>query len=390
MSEKIKVCYILPFYEEGTDTHLFYNYELIKKVAARKEADLFIIVEKCPKLSLGQIKESLGIKSCYAQKFKFPPLRFIELVLKCFKLRSRGYTNFYVHYSYYGAIAGWLVSNFPIFSRLTLSAGAPTRIQKSESLSRAHIFYWNRGMPWLFKRGWFEEKVFRFILRHTILVTGPESLAKEYQKRYAIRKYRVLSNWVDAKRFVPTSPQRQVKLPKAEKSGKRIVLFVHHLSKRKGTDLIPEIAKGFGDDVLFLMIGEGPEFKNLKFKIENFGLKNIKLLGQVPNKDIAEYFRSSSIFLMPSREEGSPHVILEAMASGVPFVASDIGGVREIVPKELERFLCPSEDVKCFQDKMKTLLANSGLYENTRAQCLNYAQKFDISRGVNEFIDLFK
>ena len=170
----------------------------------------------------------------------------------------------------------------------------------------------------------------------------------------------------------------------------RIILFVHRLSKRKGADLIPEIAKGFGDDALFLMIGDGPEFENLKFKIENSGLKNIKLLGQVPNKDITWYFHSSSIFLMPSREEGSPHVILEAMASGVPFIASDIGGVREIVPKEFERFLCPSEDVKCFQDKIKTLLANSGLYENTRAQCLNHAQKFDISRGINEFIDLFK
>src|SRR3990167_6728841 len=170
----------------------------------------------------------------------------------------------------------------------------------------------------------------------------------------------------------------------------RIILFVHRLSKRKGADLIPEIANGFGDDALFLMIGDGPEFENLKLKIENSSLKNIKLLGQVPNKDITWYFHSSSIFLMPSREEGSPHVILEAMASGVPFIASDIGGVREIVPKEFERFLCPSEDVKCFQDKIKTLLANSGLYENTRAQCLNHAQKFDISRGINEFIDLFK
>src|SRR3989344_8176548 len=157
-NKKIKICYILPFYEEGTDTHLFYNYELIKKVAARKEADLFIIVEKCPKLSLGKIKESLGIKSCYVQKFKFPPLRFFELVLKCFKLRSQGYTNFYVHYSYYGALAAKLATWV--------------------SSTQVKVFYWNRGMPWLFKRGWFEEKVFRFILRHTILVTGPESLAK--------------------------------------------------------------------------------------------------------------------------------------------------------------------------------------------------------------------
>ena len=82
-------------------------------------------------------------------------------------------------------------------------------------------------------------------------------------------------------------------------------------------------------------------------------------------------------------------MILEAMASGVPFVASDVGGVRELVPRELEAFLCPSEDVKCFQDKIKTLLSESELYENMRAQCLEYAKKFDITRGVNEFMNLF-
>jgi len=48
---KTRICYILPFYEEGTDTHLFYNYELIKKLAARSE-DIYLIIEKSPKLSL--------------------------------------------------------------------------------------------------------------------------------------------------------------------------------------------------------------------------------------------------------------------------------------------------------------------------------------------------
>ena len=447
MSEKIKVCYILPFYKEGTDTHLFYNYELIKKVAARKEADLFIIVEKCPKLSLGQIKESLGIKSCYVQKFKFPPLRFFELVLKCFKLRSQGYTNFYVHYSYYGALAAKLATWV--------------------SSTQVKVFYWNRGMPWLFKRGWFEEKVFRFILRHTILVTGPESLAKEYQKRYGVKEYRVLSNWVDVERFSQSNfPRSEVlqghayspagelfcssrrggtaqclaKLTPSENSGesarlefsgKHMILFVHHLSKRKGADLIPKIAKGFNDDVLFVVAGDGPEREKLEKLANDFagpkaevfqdfsqrdggdlpagrqGLSNspageyaglekpaakaqVKLLGKVPNSEIPELFRAADVFLMPSREEGSPHVILEAMASGVPFVASDVGGVRELVPKELEQFLCPSEDVKCFQDKIKTLLDKNELYSSTRAQCLEYAKKFDIARGVEEFVDLFK
>ena len=343
---KPKVVYILPFYDEGTDTHLFYNYLLIRQLAERSDIDISVVVER-------------------DQKFKWPPLRFLELIFLCFKLRVSGFSNFYVHYSYYGALAGWLVGG--------------------------RTFYWNRGMPWLFKRGFFEEAVLKFILRHTILVTGPESLAKEYQSRYGVKEFRVLSNWVDIKRFIPTKPRSQIF------QDKRIVLFVHHLSKRKGADLVPEIAKGFGENVEFLIIGEGPERENLKLEIRNLPVrqagwkleKTVKLLGRVPNKEIIKYFHVSDVFIMPSREEGSPHVILEAMASGTPFVASDVGGVRELVPKELKGFLCEPEDIKCFQERIKTLLSDKALYDKARAIGLAHAKNFDIARGVKEFVNLF-
>ena len=347
----------MPFYEEGTDTYLFYNYLLIRRLKERGDIDVLVIVEK-------------------EQKFKWPPLRFLELFLKCLKARrNAGYKNFYVHYSYYGALAAWLVTWVP----------------------DTQVFYWNRGMPWLFERGWFEEQVFKFVLRHTILVTGPESLAKEYVQRYGVKHYRILSNWVDVERFRPPGGKKPgfwgVSKPGFEELGdeKKVVLFIHHLSKRKGADLVPEIAKGFGDDVLFLMIGDGPEMDNLKLEIKNWKLENtVKLLGHVPNKEIVKYLHVSDAFFMPSREEGSPHVLLEAMASGTPFVASDVGGVRELVPRELEGFLCKSEDVKCFQERIKTLLSDKALYDKARAECLKHAKNFDTSRGVEEFINLFK
>ena len=173
---------------------------------------------------------------------------------------------------------------------------------------------------------------------------------------------------------------------------KCVVLFIHHLSKRKGADLVLEIAKGFADQpVEFRIIGDGPEMDNLKLEIKNWKLENkVKLLGHVPNKEIVQYLQASSVFIMPSREEGSPHVLLEAMASGVPFVASDVGGVRELVSKELEQFLCKSEDVQCFQEHIKTLLSDKELYDKARAECLKHAKNFDISRGAEEFINLFK
>ncbi|OGF80703.1 hypothetical protein A2930_01895 [Candidatus Giovannonibacteria bacterium RIFCSPLOWO2_01_FULL_45_34] len=385
---KSKVCYVLPLYEEGTDTHFFYNYLMIKRLAAGNELDLFVIVEKCRTSNV----RHLGA-SAYVQKFKFPPLRFLEMLFICLRLRLSGYKNFYVHYSYYGALSAWLVACLP-------------------ARQGGKVFYWNRGMPWLFKRSWFEEKLLRFVLRHTILVTGPESLAKEYTERYGVKEYRVVSNWVDVKRFAPVanlsrsevlqghaySPvgellcshrraaQGLAKLPPSPNSGKHIALFVHHLSKRKGADLIPEIAKGFGDDVLFLVVGDGPEKENL----EKCGVPNIKVLGKVSNSEIPKFFHAADIFFMPSREEGSPRVILEAMASGTPFVASDIGGIRELIPESLVQFLCKPEDVKCFRDKINILLSDKALYEKAERDCVDYAQNFDVAKGVKEFIDLFK
>lgn len=324
MLNKHKIVYILPFYDAETPTHLFYNYELTREVR-RRGMDILVLDARA--------------------------LGFLKLFLKLLRARFQGYKNCYVHYSFYGALAA-------LFSRY-------------------EVFYWNRGLPWLFQRKFLEEQIFRFILRHSILVTSPESLAKEYQKRYGVREYKILSNWIDVERFRPKDDK---------KPEPKIILFVHHLSERKGADLIPEIAKAFQNEAVeFGVIGEGPYLEKLK----NQNVK-IKILGGIPNKDMVPYFQKAYIYLMPSREEGSPHTLLDAMAAGTPFVASDVGGVREIVPPGMTEFLCPSEDIICFQKKIRKFLADERLYEKARTEGLNYAKNFDISRGVTEFIGLFE
>ena len=348
--EKPKVVYILPFFDEDTDTHLFYNYELIKEVS--KVLDIFVIIER----AVGN-PNKLGCKY-QVQKFKNPIFRFLELLFILKIMRLRGYKNFYTHYSYYGAFVSFFLTK--IFG--------------------GNAFYWNRGMPWLFKRNWFEEKVLRFILKHTILATSPESLALEYQKIYGTKKYAILSNWIDIERYKPTMSKEEAKKSLGLDNAKKHVLFVHHLSKRKGADLIVPVAERFGEDVVFVVAGDGPH------SVEG---DNIILLGKIPQSEVVKYFHASDIFFMPSREEGSPHVLLEAMASGVSFVASDVGGVKELVGETLLDFLCKSEDVDCFTEKIKTLLSDNELYDKARAECLKRAENYDISLGVREFTNLF-
>ena len=350
MPQKIKLCYILPFFDEKTDTHLFYNYELIKEVA--KNSDIFLLIER----AVGDPKK-LGCKF-KVQRFKNPILRFLELLFLVKIARLRGYSNFYTHYSYYGALASWIITF--IFG--------------------GKAFYWNRGMPWLFKHGFFEEKIFRFILRRTILVTSPISLAEEYKKNYGVKKYKILSNWINYERYSPQKSKEEYKKDLGLDPNKKYILFVHHLSLRKGADFIAPVAEKFkNESVEFLVAGDG-----------TYEPKRATLLGKIPQDEVVKYFHASDVFFMPSREEGSPHVILEAMASGVPFVASDIGGIRELVPSEVEGFLCQVGDIDCFAEKIKKLLDFPDVYEKIQKISSEFVKNFSKEKAVQDFHDLFK
>ena len=355
-SGQTKIAYVLPEYNERTDTHLYYNYELIKD--ASYKLDIFVVAEKADGV--------FNLGTPYrAQKHQKGFRRFFEIFWILFSLRGKGYNNFYVHYSYYGALAAWLTSK----------------------IRGGRVFYWNCGMPWLFKRPSFEESVFRFILKHTTVVTGTESLAKEYQKRYRVRDYRILSNWVDADRLRPRESKEATKSWFGLKAENKIVLFVHHLSERKGADLIPKIAEAF-PGVYFLVAGEGPSKKSL---IDEASKSNaiIRILGGVANSDIAPYLQAADVFIMPSREEGLPHVILDTMAAGTPFVAADVGGTKDLVPRGYENFLCESGNVDCFQNKIKKLLEDKEIYNSFREACFKKALEFGREKATRDFIALF-
>jgi glycosyltransferase involved in cell wall biosynthesis len=78
------------------------------------------------------------------------------------------------------------------------------------------------------------------------------------------------------------------------------------------------------------IIGSGEEYDSLSLHIEKFNLTNrVHLLGYVP--DAAQYLKAFDIFLLPSLKEGLPYVILEAGLAGIPVVASDLPGIRDII-----------------------------------------------------------
>jgi glycosyltransferase involved in cell wall biosynthesis len=90
---------------------------------------------------------------------------------------------------------------------------------------------------------------------------------------------------------------------------------------------------------------------------------------------------------MPSREEGFPRVLLEAMACSLAFVATDVGGVREVVPPGSS--VVPAEDVAAIASGVDKLLSDDVRRTERAAAGSEWVKQYDLPKVAKEFIDLF-
>lgn len=334
MISKKKLCYIAPYYSADDATHFSHLYDFIEEAAKVFDIALFIEKGSTPEKDFG----CRIVKKLYFQK-SF--LRLCELKCRLLYIRLHGYKTVYVHYSFLAAFAAAIVMR-PLGGK---------------------VFYWNCGEPWKYERSFirefFEKTVYRMI---NFLVTGTSSLRKKYAETYRIpeSKILVMPNWISLKRFLYEDKEIfRRRLSLGIPPGARVVLFAHRLSSRKGVHIIPEIIKAFErDNAFFIIIGHGPEEKSLRLEIKSLKLENaVKVLGGIPNHAMPNYYALSDAFIMPSEEEGFPRVILEAMAMQVPFVAFDVGAIKEITPPELHQFIVPAGDQKAFMNTLHALLS---------------------------------
>jgi glycosyltransferase involved in cell wall biosynthesis len=113
----------------------------------------------------------------------------------------------------------------------------------------------------------------------------------------------------------------------------RIILTVGRLEQQKGYDYlipaIPHIVREF-EDVWFIWVGEGQERDNLIKQLKDYRIaERVRLLGQ--RSDVPRLMKSADLFIFPTRYEGHPFSLLEAMAHGLPVVTSSASGIPEIV-----------------------------------------------------------
>lgn len=358
-----KLCYILPEYIKEDATHFSHVHDFIEEITKSINVSLIIERDTMPSDNLGTESARLA--------------RSHVLLLVWYILRARvaGYRDFYIHYSFRAAFAASIIVRW----------------------NGGRVLYWNCGEPWKFQRSFVREQFERFVYRViTFLVTGTATMKEAYAREYNIplKKIKILPNWINTKRFatsIATSTALRGKLGIGKDT--KVTLFVHHLSKRKGADLIVptfQVLQQQNLNVIILVIGSGPEEEVLQKTILKEKLQNtIQLLGPIPNTEIQNYFGIADVFFMPSREEGFPRVLLESMVMGVPFVACDVGGVRDIIPAAAEPYVIASEDIPKLAytlQKVLTLTPDERIRLTTTLK--EWVSRYDIEKVSKHFFEV--
>jgi glycosyltransferase involved in cell wall biosynthesis len=127
-----------------------------------------------------------------------------------------------------------------------------------------------------------------------------------------------------------------------------VALTVRRLVYKNGVDTLIEtanIAVKKNPKIVFLAVGKGPDMNNVKTRIEQLGIeKNFRLTGFVSDDDLPFYYNAADFFVLPSKSgEGLPLVALEAMACGLPLVATDVGGISEVMLDGYGKLVPPNQ-----------------------------------------------
>ena len=372
------ICYVVPSLGQDSAEHFAHVPHFLEVLGSR--IPTYAIVERGPaSLKLPGVVDTVVLQGTRGLRF-IRPLR-LGLALLRMK-RIHGITHVFVRISVPAAIVAAIV-------------GRATGMR---------VWFWHSTFmrtllpPWranpLGRLRWELRLLpFRVALRvvHR-LVTGPQSMAEYYAEDFGVHKSKILllDNDIDTKRFCPGDKAGARRKLGIHHDGE-IVLFVHRLSPRTGALHLPEIIRRTAQQVpsaRFWIVGDGPSRQEVAAKLASLGLNKLTTMtGAVPNQALPPYYRAADVFIMPSNADGFPRVLLEAMASGLPFVAFRVGGVGDLVTPFQAQYTVTSGDLSAFVSKLVYLLTHPEEREALAAEGLRHVRRFDTNEVVRRFVE---
>ncbi len=208
---------------------------------------------------------------------------------------------------------------------------------------------------------------------------GLKKLAQQTDNQQAIE---VIYNGIDTDLFKPTGSKDNIFR----------ILCVARLIERKGIKyLIEATAKLVKDynNIKLVLAGEGNIKDELQEQAQILGIeKQVEFKGLIEKSGLPEIYNQAKVFVLPSLNEGMSNTILEAMACGLPIIATNTGGTQELVCDN--GFVVPMKDSNAIYSACAKLIDNEGLQENMGNISRQMAQVLSWRKVAGEYISIYK
>jgi glycosyltransferase involved in cell wall biosynthesis len=169
----------------------------------------------------------------------------------------------------------------------------------------------------------------QFFLKRVLQAAASILCQTEHQQETIAARYRLPQ---EAMVVIPNGVAEEYFVEKrANENPVPHLLFVGRLGVQKNLPLLIEAVARMQTSIILDIVGEGDLRKKIEALIQQYQLQNVKLHGLKTGKDLIEFYRSADIFVLPSFKEGLSNAMLEALAAGLPIVASDLPELRPIL-----------------------------------------------------------
>jgi glycosyltransferase involved in cell wall biosynthesis len=227
-------------------------------------------------------------------------------------------------------------------------------------------------------------------------IIAVSNATKDYVLRLGAKpkKVEVIHNGVDLEKFKPNAKKRgEMRRKLGIPLDAVVVLTVRRLVYKNGVDTLiksANVAVKKNPQVVFLAVGKGPDMEGVRLRIHELGIEgNFKLAGFVSDEDLPSYYNAADLFVLPSKSgEGLPLVALEAMACALPVIATDVGGIREILMEDYSKLVPPNQP----EVLAKTILDFAAMDLSSRKKELRakMEEKFSWDTNVERLVEIYE
>jgi glycosyltransferase involved in cell wall biosynthesis len=205
----------------------------------------------------------------------------------------------------------------------------------------------------------------------------------EHQKNTIINQYKLQEEKVI---IVPNGVSDNFFINKKRDLRKKPnLLYVGRLGVQKNLDFLLNSLDGISDIITTTIVGDGDEETRLRALCKKLRLQNIDFAGRADGDSLINYYRKADIFVLPSEREGMPLVLLEAMASRLPIIGSDVIGIRELIVDGYNGRLVELNNIDKMRNAIISVINNPSDYTRISNNAYDFVNKYQWKSVAEKF-----